>query len=80
MICMNTANAPHKTAASDIAAQLDDAVALRPRRVARWLQLAPSTVYDKLNKGEWPSIRAGKSIRIPASFVRELLAQADRNA
>jgi excisionase family DNA binding protein len=62
--------------AADIAAELHDAVALRPRRVARWFHLSPSTVYDLLNKGEWPSIRVGKSIRIPAGFVRQLLEQA----
>jgi excisionase family DNA binding protein len=74
---MNIAHENDKDFASDIAAELHDAVALRPRRVARWFHLSPSTVYDLLNKGEWPSIRVGKSIRIPARFVRQLLEQSE---
>lgn len=75
---MNSEDQTHKELAADIAAELHDAVALRPRRVARWFNLSPSTVYDLLNKAEWPSIRVGKSIRIPASFLRQLLEQSQK--
>jgi excisionase family DNA binding protein len=42
---------------------------LTPRQVQRILQLSPSTVYRMMTSGEIPSIRIGRSRRVPASAV-----------
>jgi excisionase family DNA binding protein len=55
---------------------LDDKVALKPRRVARMLEMSPSAIYEAINSGKLPSIRIGRSVRIPASAIRQLLDQA----
>jgi excisionase family DNA binding protein len=51
-------------------------VLLRPRRVAAMLDMPRSTVYEKINSGELPSVRIGRSIRVPADAIRKLLEQA----
>jgi len=55
-------------------------VLLRPRRVAMMLDMPRSTVYEKINSGELPSVRIGRSIRVPADAIRKLLEQATEAA
>lgn len=46
---------------------------LRPSRVARLLDLSRSAVYQKIAAGEIPAVRLGRSIRVPASAIREIV-------
>jgi excisionase family DNA binding protein len=43
--------------------------------VARFLKLSQSTVYDLLDRGLLPSIKIGKSRRVPHRAVLELVAK-----
>jgi excisionase family DNA binding protein len=52
---------------------LNDKALLRPSRVARLLDLSRSAVYEKINAGELPSVRIGRSVRVPARAIRDLL-------
>ena len=51
----------------------EERVGLRPSRVARLLDLSRSAVYEKINSGEIPAIRVGRSVRVKASYIKELL-------
>jgi len=44
------------------------------------LDMPRSTVYEKINSGELPSVRIGRSIRVPADAIRKLLEQATEAA
>jgi excisionase family DNA binding protein len=48
-------------------------VMLTPRQVQRMLQLSPSTVYRMLNSGLIPSVRIGRSRRVPADAIPRLV-------
>ncbi len=45
---------------------------LTPRQVQQILQLSPSTVYRMLNSGLIPSVRIGRSRRVPADAIPRL--------
>lgn len=53
----------------------EERVGLRPSRVARLLDLSRSAVYEKISSGEIPAIRVGRSVRVKASYIKELLAE-----
>ena len=53
-----------------------DKVLLRPRRVAALLDLSRSAVYEQINSGAIPSVRIGRSVRVPAEAIRELIERA----
>jgi excisionase family DNA binding protein len=44
--------------------------------LARKLNKSPSTIRQKVSRGEIPSYKEGSSRRIPADYVEQLLAQA----
>ena len=46
---------------------------LTPRQVQRMLQLSPSTVYRMMCDGSIPSVRIGRSRRVPAGAVLDLV-------
>jgi excisionase family DNA binding protein len=56
---------------------LDGHVLLRPRRVAAMLDMSRSAIYEKINAGEIPCVRVGRSVRVPASAIRQLLEKVD---
>lgn len=46
---------------------------LTPRQVQRMLQLSPSTIYRLLDDGSIPSVKIGRSRRIPAGALIEIM-------
>ena len=44
---------------------------LRPTEAAEVISLGRSKIYDLIAKGVIPSIRIGKSVRVPAEGLRE---------
>lgn len=46
---------------------------LTPRQVQHMLQLSPSTVYRMMCDGSIPSVRIGRSRRVPAGAVLDLV-------
>lgn len=50
---------------------MTDTLLLRPEEAARELGIGRSKTYDLLRRGEIPSIRIGRSVRIPASKLRD---------
>lgn len=48
---------------------------LTPRQVQRMLQLSPSTVYRMMCDGSIPSVRIGRSRRIPTVAVLNLMGE-----
>ena len=46
---------------------------LTPRQVQRMLQLSPSTVYRMMCDGAIPSVRIGRSRRVPAGALLDIL-------
>ena len=44
---------------------------LRPAETAEILGVGKSKVYDLIAKGELPSVRIGKSVRVPVEKLRE---------
>ncbi len=44
---------------------------LRPTEAAKAISLGRSKMYDLIAKGIIPSIRIGKSVRVPADGLRE---------
>ncbi len=56
-----------------------DRLLLRPREVAAATGLSRSMVYDLIGRGELPSIRVGKSVRVPVAdlqqWIRDQAAQ-----
>jgi excisionase family DNA binding protein len=44
---------------------------LKPGEVTEMLSMGRSRIYEMLNTGELPSIRIGRSIRIPAIALKE---------
>jgi len=47
------------------------AILLKPEEVGRILDLSRSKTYQLLASGELPSIRAGKSIRVPRAALEK---------
>jgi excisionase family DNA binding protein len=47
---------------------------LRPTETAELLGLGKSKTYDLIAKGQIPSVRIGKSVRVPADKLREWVA------
>lgn len=47
----------------------DENVMLTPRQVQRILNLSPSTVYRMMTSGTLPSVRIGRSRRVPTSSL-----------
>lgn len=57
---------------------LEDNVMLTPRQVQRILHLSPSTVYRMMTSGTLPSVRIGRSRRVPAgALVRYFKSDED---
>lgn len=48
-----------------------DKLLLRPMEAAEAIALGRSKVYDLIAKGIIPSVRIGKSVRVPADALRE---------
>lgn len=46
-------------------------IMLRPREVAALLGLARSEVYRLIARGEIPSVRFGRSVRVPRRWVEQ---------
>lgn len=60
---------------ASIRTDYDEPLLLRPREVARMLGVCLNQVYNLAEQGELPSIRIGKSVRIPAAGLREWLKE-----
>jgi len=50
---------------------MTETLLLRPEEAARELGIGRSKTYDLLRRGEIPSIRIGRSVRVHASKLRE---------
>ena len=50
---------------------VDDRLWLRPEEAAKVLSLGRAKVYNMIAAGELPSVRIGRSIRVPAGRLRE---------
>lgn len=48
---------------------------LRPAEVAETLGLGKSKTYGMISEGSLPSIRIGKSVRVPAASLRDWVQQ-----
>jgi len=48
-----------------------DRLLLRPREVAAATGLSRSMVYELIGRGELPSIRVGKSVRVPVADLQQ---------
>ena len=48
-----------------------DAVLLRVTKAAELTDTSRSVAYDLIARGEWPSIRVGRSIRVPVKDLME---------
>ncbi len=48
-----------------------DRLLLRPREVAMATGLSRSMVYELIGRGELPSIRVGKSVRVPVADLHQ---------
>jgi excisionase family DNA binding protein len=49
------------------------------KTLAKKMDMNPSTIYDKVHKGELKGRKLGKSIRISESAVNEWLKSGDQN-
>jgi len=49
---------------------------LKPARFARLIDASRSTVYELINRGELRAVKVGGNIRIPATEIQRLAAQA----
>ena len=47
---------------------------LRVPDAARILDVTPQHLYKQIKAGNVPSVRIGRSLRVPASYIRGLLA------
>ena len=52
---------------------MSDQYLLRPAEAAQQLAVCRSTIYTLINEGQIPYVRVGKSIRVPAARLRELI-------
>jgi excisionase family DNA binding protein len=55
-----------------------DRLALRPSEVAARLGLSRSKVYRMIECGELPSLRIGRSVRVPCKAFEDWLSRAER--
>jgi len=55
---------------------LNEKVLLRPRRVAEMLDICVSAVYERIYAGDLPCVRIGRSVRVPAAAIKELVESA----
>jgi excisionase family DNA binding protein len=53
-----------------------DPILLRPAKAAQLADISRSVAYDLIARGEWPSVRVGRSLQVP---VKDLLAWIDAN-
>jgi excisionase family DNA binding protein len=51
----------------------DEVLLLRPEEVARALSISRSAVYRLISDGQIPSVRVGKSVRVPRVAIAEWL-------
>ncbi len=49
-------------------------ILLRAEEVAARLRLGRSTVYDMIKSGQLPSLRVGRSVRVPLQALTEWVA------
>ena len=55
-----------------------DKLLLRPQEAAELLGVGRSKVYALLAAGEIPSVRVGKSVRVPAAALRRWVEERGR--
>jgi excisionase family DNA binding protein len=53
-----------------------DPILLRPVKAAQLADISRSVAYDLIARGVWPSVRVGRSLRVP---VKDLLAWIEAN-
>ncbi len=51
-------------------------ILLRPAKAAQIADISRSVAYDLIAKGVWPSVRVGRSLRVP---VKDLLEWVEEN-
>lgn len=51
-------------------------ILLRPAKAAQLADISRSVAYDLIARGEWPSVRVGRSLRVP---VKDLLEWVEAN-
>lgn len=54
-------------------AQVADQYLLRPAEAAQKLAVCRSTIYTLISEGQIPYVRVGKSLRVPADRLREVI-------
>jgi excisionase family DNA binding protein len=50
---------------------------MTPAQIADALCISRQTIYNKVSRGEWPSVRLGNKVRIPAWFVEDLISSEE---
>ena len=56
-----------------------DRLLFRPAEVAEALGICRTRAYDLINSGAIPSVRLGKSVRVPAQALRTWIAEQSDN-
>jgi excisionase family DNA binding protein len=57
-----------------------DRLALRPREVAKAVGVSQSKVYELIAKGEIPSCRIGRCVRVPLDSLKEYINRSLKSA
>jgi excisionase family DNA binding protein len=56
--------------------QITDRLLVRPTKAAQLADISRSVAYELIAQGVWPSVRVGRSLRVP---VKDLLAWVEAN-
>lgn len=56
-------------------AELDDNVLLRPAEACDWLGVGRSTLFELIAEGSLPSVKIGRSRRVPVGVLRNYVRQ-----
>jgi excisionase family DNA binding protein len=54
-------------------------VLLRPAKAAALADISRTVAYELIRRGEWPSIRVGRSIRVPVQGLLDWVEANKRN-
>ena len=58
---------------------MDDQLLYRAEELQRLLRLSRSKIYEMMASGELPTVRFGRSVRVPAAALAELIERETNN-